>query len=80
MNNIPPLGLFGNLSSSSSDFKLILYKDKNNPFKEFRWQVKAKNGNIVADSGEGYFNKSECLSMAQRILKPEISNNLEDLT
>ena len=27
----------------------------------WRWRLKASNGKIIADSGEGYFNKSDCL-------------------
>ena len=28
---------------------------------QWRWRLKAVNGRIVADSGEGYFNKVDCL-------------------
>jgi uncharacterized protein YegP (UPF0339 family) len=31
--------------------KFIIYKDRK---KQFRWRLVAKNGNIIADSGEGY--------------------------
>jgi uncharacterized protein YegP (UPF0339 family) len=31
--------------------KFIIYKDRN---KQFRWRLVAKNGNIIADSGESY--------------------------
>lgn len=27
---------------------------------EWRWRLKHHNGNIIADSGEGYFNKNDC--------------------
>lgn len=27
---------------------------------EWRWRLKAKNGETIADSGEGYKNKSDC--------------------
>lgn len=33
-----------------------LYKDRAG---EWRWRLKASNGKIVADSGEGYHNKSD---------------------
>lgn len=36
--------------------KTIFYKDKAN---EWRWRVKADNGRVVADSGEGYHNKAD---------------------
>ncbi|MCK0141329.1 DUF1508 domain-containing protein [Aliiroseovarius sp. F20344] len=28
---------------------------------DWRWRLKSSNGNIVADSAEGYRNKSDCL-------------------
>jgi uncharacterized protein len=28
--------------------------------REWRWQLKASNGRILADSGEGYKNKADC--------------------
>ena len=37
--------------------KFIIYRDKK---KEWRWRLKAKNGRILADSGEGYKRKSAC--------------------
>lgn len=29
---------------------------------EWRWHLKAANGRIIADSGEGYKNKEDCLN------------------
>jgi uncharacterized protein YegP (UPF0339 family) len=34
--------------------KFILYKDKKG---EFRWRLRHDNGNIIANSGEGYVDK-----------------------
>jgi len=28
---------------------------------DWRWRYKSTNGNIIADSSEGYRNKSDCL-------------------
>lgn len=28
---------------------------------QFRWRLNAANGKIVANSGEGYWNKADCL-------------------
>lgn len=28
----------------------------------WRWRLKATNGRIIADSGEGYANKADCLA------------------
>lgn len=37
--------------------KFELYKDKAG---EWRWRLVVDNGNIIADSGEGYKNKIDC--------------------
>lgn len=34
-----------------------MYKDAR---QEWRWRLKAANGNIIATSGEGYVNKADC--------------------
>lgn len=34
-----------------------IYKDKKG---EFRWRLRASNGKIVADSGEGYSDENAC--------------------
>lgn len=36
---------------------------------EWRWRLKATNGKIIADSGEGYINKQDCLDTLARIIK-----------
>lgn len=38
--------------------KFIVYLDGN---REWRWRLKASNGRIIADSGEGYANYLDCL-------------------
>ena len=40
------------------------YKDKKG---EWRWRLKAANGRILADSGEGYKNLSDCLEDIDRV-------------
>ena len=42
----------------SPPMKFNIYKDK---VGEFRWRLVATNGKIIADSGEGYNNKADCL-------------------
>jgi len=42
------------------------YLDK---VKEWRWRLKAKNGKIIADSGEGYKNLADCDAMIDKIKK-----------
>ena len=34
---------------------------------EWRWNLKANNGQIIATSGEGYKNKSHAIYMAEQI-------------
>lgn len=41
--------------------KIKIYKDKSG---EWRWTLVAKNGRILADSGEGYKRKLNCLAGA----------------
>jgi uncharacterized protein YegP (UPF0339 family) len=40
------------------------YKDEDD---KWRWRTVAANGNIVADSGEGYENKQDCLDMVDEL-------------
>ena len=37
--------------------KFEIYKDKAD---QFRWRLRASNGKIIADSGEGYVAKADC--------------------
>lgn len=37
--------------------KVIFYKDKAG---EYRWKLTASNGEIIANSGEGYTTKQNC--------------------
>ena len=46
-------------------YDLEFFLDQN---EEWRWRVIARNGNIVADSSEGYKNKQDCELVASRIL------------
>lgn len=41
-----------------------VYTDKSG---EYRWRLKVENGNTIADSGEGYKNKEDCLSAIESI-------------
>lgn len=42
-----------------------LYKDNK---QEWRWRLKSNNGNIIADSGEGYKNKNDAITMINKIV------------
>jgi uncharacterized protein len=39
------------------EMKYCIYKDAKG---EWRWRLRAKNGEIIADSGEGYTSKANC--------------------
>ena len=38
----------------------IVYREEVS--RQWRWRLKAGNGRIVADCGEGYHNRKECLA------------------
>lgn len=41
--------------------KIQIYKSKSGAKSQrWRWRVVARNGNILADSGEGYLARSKC--------------------
>lgn len=44
--------------------KIEIYEDK---AKEWRWRFIATNGNIMADSGEGYKNLMDCEQAIERL-------------
>lgn len=47
-------------------FVFVVYKDKK---KEWRWQLKHHNKNVMADSGEGYKRKGACVRAIVNIAK-----------
>jgi uncharacterized protein len=38
---------------------------------EYRWRVRASNGQIVADSAEGYVNRGDCERMLGAVTRVE---------
>lgn len=46
-------------------YTLSFYKDKK---KEWRWKIKHRNGNLIADSGEGYKRKSGARKAIKNLL------------
>lgn len=38
--------------------KFVLYLDRN---RQWRWRLVAANSKTIADSGESYFNKQDCV-------------------
>lgn len=51
-----------------------IYKDTKG---EYRWNYVSQNGNIIADSGEGYRNKADCEN-GIRIMKNSANANTDD--
>jgi uncharacterized protein len=49
---------------NTTEFKVAFYKDAKS---EWRWSLIALNGNVVADSSEGYANKADCQNEWKRI-------------
>lgn len=43
-----------------------LFRDSSRPYK-WRWRLRARNGRIVADSGQGYVNRAHALKMLLKI-------------
>jgi len=52
-----------------------VYKDE---VDEWRWQLKARNGRIIGDSGEGYKNKKDMVKSMDLIRKAFGDNTVED--
>lgn len=44
--------------------KVVVYRDAEG---DWRWKAVAANGKIIADSAEGYVNKSYALKMARNL-------------
>ena len=52
------------LSERKTHVTYYYSKDANG---EWRWHLKASNGKIRADSGEGYKNKAECIAAIEDV-------------
>lgn len=46
--------------------KFVIYKDRSG---EWRWRLVARNGRIVADSGEGYTRRRSAVRAANSVLR-----------
>lgn len=51
--------------------KFHVYKDKKN---EHRWSLVSKNGNVIADSAEGYKRRADALEMIGAIIDMDGDN------
>lgn len=57
--------------------KFEIYQDKAG---EFRWRLKAANGETIADSGEGYKEKRDCKNGLGLVRTYAIEAKVVDLT
>ena len=54
-----------------------MYKDAKG---EFRWRLKATNGQIIATGGQGYSAKADCKHAIESIQKHAAAATIEDMT
>ena len=54
-----------------------LYKDKAG---EYRWRLRHQNTNIIADSGQGYNDKSDAINGIESVKKNAPDAPIEDQT
>jgi uncharacterized protein YegP (UPF0339 family) len=57
--------------------KFVVFKDTNG---QYRWRFVSSNSRIVAISGEGYINKSDCLAGIELVKKHAGTAAIEDST
>ena len=57
--------------------KFQLYKDRKG---EYRWRLRASNGEIIADSNEGYSSKASCKQGIDLVKEQAASAMVEDQT
>lgn len=57
--------------------KFVIYKDTRG---EYRWRFRASNGEIVADSAEGYKSKADCQRGIEIVKKESPGASTEDQT
>jgi uncharacterized protein YegP (UPF0339 family) len=62
---------------AKAQYEFEVYEDK---AKEFRWRLKAPNGQIVAASGEGYKSKADCEKAIDLIKKGAATAEVVDMT
>jgi len=54
------------IAARADKLKFEIYQDN---AKEFRWRLKAANGESLATSGQGYKSKADCKNGVERIMK-----------
>lgn len=54
--------------------KRVIYKDRRG---EYRWRLVAPNGALIAESGEGYSTRSNCVRAYDRVARYIFSGSVE---
>jgi uncharacterized protein YegP (UPF0339 family) len=57
--------------------RFVVYNDARD---EYRWRFRASNGEIIADSAEGYVRKTDCLAGIALVRKEAPDADLVDTT
>jgi hypothetical protein len=57
--------------------RFIVFKDVAD---QFRWRLVAANGKKIADSAEGYWNRSDCLAGIELVKATDSRTPVEDTT
>jgi uncharacterized protein YegP (UPF0339 family) len=52
-----------------------IYRDK---LQQYRWRLYAQNFRVIADSGEGYWNKADCLRAIELVKSTNSFTNTDD--
>jgi uncharacterized protein YegP (UPF0339 family)/sugar lactone lactonase YvrE len=68
---------FGKGVTRVAEFEI--YKDQDNP-QDFRWRLRANNGEIIADSGEGYNDRDDCEHGIDLVKSQAPTAQVQDLT
>lgn len=65
------------VGSPIAGLKFELYRDNRS---NFRWRLRAKNGKLIASSGEGYKAKAACQRAIDLIMNEASSARIEDVS
>lgn len=70
-------GLASTSARAAAGMTFEIYKDAKG---EFRWRLKASNGQIVATGGQGYSAKADCKHAIESIQKNAATAMIDDTT
>ena len=65
------------LKEENAVSKFQIYQDRKG---EYRWRLRARNGEIIADSNEGYSRKASCKHGIDLVKEQAASATVEDQT